>query len=83
MSAGSNIASTLYSVLQPVRDDVELQHAHRSQDQRTVGHHRFRKNWVAPSSLSSCQALLQLLELQRIAQARALGKVPVRSWEYR
>jgi hypothetical protein len=56
-------------VLQPVRDHVELQHADRAQDQ-VVAHQRAEE--LGRAFLAQLrQALLQLLELERVAQARA------------
>src|SRR3546814_8055933 len=56
-------------VLEPVRSHVELQHAHRAQDQ-VVAHQRPEKLRGALFSQLR-QPLLQLLELERFAQARA------------
>jgi hypothetical protein len=54
-------------VLQPVGDDVELQRAHRTQDQ-VVGHERAEE--LGRAFLAQLrQAFLQLLELERNAQA--------------
>ena len=56
-------------VLQPIGDHVELQHADRAQDQ-VVAHQRAEE--LGGAFLGQLrQALLQLLELERVAQARA------------
>ena len=56
-------------VLQPIRHDVELQRAHRTENQ-VVAHQRPEE--LGRAFLAQLgQAFLQLLEFQRIAQARA------------